>query len=380
MIKLKEINVKYDFDEVDTLYESIISLCHSFHTIDTNKKSLTKKIELLITSRNHDENIVSMLRESNVKISNELTKSRKEYGAVEIEMKSVGELADKIDKMDFIKSRLSGIRRVNAGLQLKLIPIAAKVEKLQEELFDLRKKKQNIVSRHTELMMKSSEFARLRTKIMPKGDLLELRDRFAEESAKLEKYIKSRIVENLKEELSRIVPERDELKQELETTIAKLLSVGESIKSLETQINKMSPKVIPEKDAEELEENVGKLRKQKNELTIEKTELSPKIATLAEDEENITTILESLKLKTKRDREKLASLKKEMDELKIDKNSIKQFDEKVRTQEEELFVRKGILDSLKKEYEELKDKNRKYKATIDEVNKITDKLKKQIGD
>ena len=127
MIKLKEINVKYDFDEVDTLYESIISLCHSFHTIDTNKKSLTKKIELLITSRNHDENIVAMLREANVKISNELTKSRKEYGAVENEMKSVGELADKIDKMDFIKSRLSGIRRVNAGLQLKLIPIAAKV-------------------------------------------------------------------------------------------------------------------------------------------------------------------------------------------------------------------------------------------------------------
>lgn len=379
MIKLKEINVKYDFDEVDTLYESIISLCHSFHTIDTNKKSLTKKIELLITSRNHDENIVAMLRESNVKISNELTKSRKEYGAVENEMKSVGELADKIDKMDFIKSRLSGIRRVNAGLQLKLIPIAAKVEKLQEELFDLRKKKQNIVSRHTELMMKSSEFARLRTKIMPKGELLELRDRFAEESAKLEKYIKSRIVENLKEELSRIVPERDELKQELETTIAKLLSVGESIKSLETQINKMLPKVIAEKDAEELEENVGKLRKQKNELTKEKTELSPRIATLAGDEENITTILESLKLKTKRDREKLASLKKEMDELKIDKNSITQFDEKVRTQEEELFVRKGILDSLKKEYEELKDKNRKYKATIDEVNKITDKLKKQIG-
>ena len=371
--------VKRDLDQMDTLYESIISACNSVYTIDSDKKELSRRIELITTARGNDINIVSMLKESNSKITEDLREHKKEYDSLEIETKSVNDLVGKIDRMDFIKSKLSGLKRSNTTMQLKIIPVLAKVQDMDEELFGLRKKRAKVVEDHARLIVESSECAKLRKKILPKGKLLEIRDRLSAETSKLEKYVKSNVIENFKEELAVIIPERDELIQKLETAIERLASAEKTIKSLEDKVEKIGPKVMTEDDAAKLEEEVGIQREKKNELTKEQKALSPKMAALAEDEESKTSILESYKLKNKKAADKLATLKKEMKELDMDKDSIGKFEEDVVSKEEELEVKKGILDHAKKEYSDLVEANRRYKATIDEVDKITARLGKSVN-
>ena len=370
--------VKRDLDQMDVLYESIISACNSFYIIDSDRKELSKRIELITTARDNDINIISMLKESNSKISEDLGEHKKEFDCLEIETKSVNDLVSKIERMDFIKSKLSGLKRANTAMQLKIIPVLAKVQEMDAELFGLRKKREKVFEEHAGLIVESSECAKLRKKILPKGKLLELRDRLSSESSKLEKYVKSNVIENFKEELAVIIPERDELKQKLETAIERLSSVEKTITSLGEKVNKIEPKVMSADDAAKQEEEVGTQRKRKNELTQEQKALSPRMATLAEDEENKTSILESYKLKNKKATDKLAALKKEMKELDMDKDSIGKFEEDVVSKEEELEVKKGILDHAKKEYSDLVEANRKYKSTIDEVEKITAKLDKTV--
>ncbi|MGR3219437.1 MAG: hypothetical protein ACUZ8H_06405 [Candidatus Anammoxibacter sp.] len=371
--------IKRDLGQMDVLYESIISACNSLSVIDTDKKELSRRIELIIAAGDNDLNIVSMLKESNSKISDDLNEHKKEYDALDAETKSVNDLVGKIERMDFIKSKLSGLKRSNTTMQLKIIPVLAKVQEIDEELFGLRKKRDKVIEEHAGLIVESSECAKLRKKILPKGKLLEIRDRLSTETSKLEKYVKSNVIENFKEELAVIIPERDELKQKLETAVERLASTEKTIKTLEEKVGKIEPKVISEEDAAKLEEEVGIQRKKKNELTQEQKALSPKIATLAEDEENKTSILESYKSKNKKAADKLTTLKKEMEELDMDKDSIGKFEEEVVSKEGDLEVKKGILDHAKKEYSDLVEANRRYKATIDEVDKITAKLDKAVN-
>ena len=368
--------LKQEVLELNSLYSGIISVCGSYNKMGLEEKELAKKVEIITNGIEQDESIVFMLKESNKRISEELNTAKENYKDIKRSMKAAGELVRKLEKMDFIQTELTGLKRFNTSMRLKVTPLSAKVWKVQEELFNLRKEKKQILKEHSEIMTKSKEFVGLRTKILPLGELLDIKDRLTVESARLEKYLKE--VGHFKEELARLVPMRDNLKQELETTLERLSSVQEHINSMKEKIKKLAPRSMPEEDIKRLEDSNATRKKKKNLLTEEKKQLSPSVASTAEEEENLTTILESYQVKSKRDKDKLSALKKDMKEMDIDKNAVDKLRDKVSTIDMELEAKRREYDSLKKEYSEITDVNQKYKRTIEEVEKKTKKLKKMM--
>jgi uncharacterized coiled-coil DUF342 family protein len=135
---------------------------------------------------------------------------------------------------------------------------------------------------------------------------------------------------------------------------------------------------MPEEDEKRMAVEVSGLKAKRDALNNEKKALSPKVASLAEEEENAATILDSYRAKNKKDSAKLAALKKDLKELDVDKNSIDQLREKASLKSNELEARRMESAAVKKEYSEVAETNQKYKAVIEEVDKGTKKLKKMM--
>lgn len=362
--------------ELKKLHNDFFSVCGSFSKVDQKNKDIVRKIELITDGIENDKNIISLLKESNRRISEELHTAKTEYGDIKDSMKATGELVRKLEKMDSMKTGLSGLRRVNALMRLKVTPLSAQIWKLQEDLFNLRKEKKEVLKEHSETMKLENEVIGLRTKVLPLSQLLDLKDRLAEESARLVKNSKES--GRFKDELSSLIPMRDNLKQEIETSVERLSVTEKRINSMKEKTEKFSSKVMPEEDVQKLDEGVTTLRNKKGALTEEKKDLSPKIASIAEEDEKNTTILESYKLKNKKDGDKLSALKKELKGMDIDSASIDKLREKVSSAEVELEAKRKELGNLKKEYSLVISSNQKYKTTIAEVEKGTKKLKKMM--
>lgn len=372
---IKEIPaINQDRYELKKLHTNIFSVCGSFSKVDQKKTETAKKIELIKDGIENDKKIVSLLKTSNRRISEELQTAQNEYGEMKDSMKTTGELVGKLEKMDSMKTELSGLRRANALMRLKVTPLSAQIWRFQEDLFNLRKEKKEALKEHSETMKLKNEVIGLRTKVLPLSQLLDLKDRLAEKSTRLEKNSKE--AGRLKEELSGLIPIRENLKQEIETTVERLSSIEERMNSMKEKTEKLSSKVMPEEGVKKLDEEVATLRKKKGTLTEEKSDISPKIASIAEEEEKMSTVLESYKLKNKKDGDKLSALKKELKGMDINKASIDKLREKVSSAEGELEVKRKELGNLKNEYSQVISSNQEYKATIAEVEKGTKKLKK----
>ena len=368
--------LKQELFEFHKLYSSILSVCGSYNKMGLEEKELAKKIEIITSGIEQDKNIASMLKESNRRISGELNTAKENYGDLKASMKEVEDLVIKLEKMDSIQAELAGSKRNNTSLRLKLMPFSAKVWKLQEELFSLQKEKKRVLKNHSELMKKKDAFTSLAPKVLPSGQLLSTKDKLVEETSRSEDN--SRETGNYKEELVRLVPLRDDMKQELETISEKYSSAQEHISSMEVKINKLTPKIMPEEEIKRLSDDLVSMREKRRTLAEEKKELSPRIASIAEEDENLSSILESYQLKNKKDKDKLSALKKDLKEMDIDKNTVDKLREKVSTIDGELEAKRREYGSLKKEYSEVTDANQKYKRIIEEVEKKTKKLKKML--
>lgn len=369
--------VKHNIRELNNLYDNIVSISVSSGEINSNKKELTEKIDLITSGMKQDAKIVGMLKKSNEQISTELQSAKDKYGSLKVSMKEVGELVRKLEKMDAIETELSGLKRLNTAMRLKVTPLSAKIWKLQEDLFNLKKEKVTVQGEHTELMKRSREFVELRTKILPMGEILNLRDRVTSESATLEKNRNE--VERIKADLADLVPVRDSLKQELEVTLERLTTIKDSISSLEGKVRKMAPRVMPEEDERNLVEEVSTLKSKREVLMAEKKEISPRIAAIAEEEEQMTAILESYQAKNKKDGDKLALLKKDLKAMDVDKDTVSKLENEVLSIEGKLKVKKKEGDKNRTEYSKLMDDNQIYKATIKEVDEGTAKLKQMMS-
>lgn len=369
-------NLKNDGRELNRLYSNILSFYGSFNKMGLEEKELAEKIEIITSGIQQDKNIVLLLKESNKRISGELETEKKEYRQIQNSLKAVGELVGKLEKMDSIETELAGLKRNNTSIRLKLMPFSAKVWKLQEDLFRLQKEKKQVQKIHSELMKKKNDFTSLAPKVLPSGELLNIKDKLAEETSGLEE--RSKEIKNYKEELARLVPLRDNMKEELETIVERLSSAQEHISSMEGKIRKLAPKIMPEEEIKRLSDDVNSLREKRRVIAEEKKALSPRIASISEEEENLSSILESYKLKNKKDKDRLNTLKKEQKELGVDKSEVDELREKVSSLEEELEVKRREIDTLKKEHSEVIDANQKYKRIIDDVEKKTQKLKKMM--
>lgn len=368
--------LKQEVLELNRLYSVIVSVCGSYNKMGLEEKELAKKTELIKNGIEQDESIVSMLKESNKRISEELNAAKENYGDLKASMKEVEGLVIRLEKMDSIQAELAGSKRNNTSLRLKLMPFSAKVWKFQEVLFRLQKEKKQVLKDHSELMKKKDAFTSLAPKVLPSGELLGIKDKLVEETSRSED--KSKEIGKYKEELVRLVPLRDDMRQELDTISEKYSSVQEHISSMEVKVNKLTPKIMPEEEIKRLSDDLISMREKRRTLAEEKKELSPRMASIAEEDENLSSILESYQLKNKKDKDRLETLKKEQKKLDIDKDAIDKLREKASTIDIELEGKRREHDSLKKEYSEVTDANQKYKRIIDEVERKTKKLKGMI--
>ena len=368
--------LKQDLSELNRLYSVIVSIYGSFNKMGLEEKELAEKMGIINSGIEQDENIVSMLKESNKRISEELEAEKENYGDLKSSMKEVEELVIKLEKMDSMQTELAGSKRNNTSLRIKLMPFSARVWKFQEELFSLQKEKKQVLKIHSELMKKKNAFTSLAPKVLPSGELLSIKDKLIEEASRSEN--KSKEIGNYKEELARLVPRREDMKEELETITEKYSSAQQHISSMEEKINKLTPKIMLEEEIKRLSDDLISMREKRRTLAEEKKELSPRIASIAEEDENLSSILESYKLKNKKDKDRLETLKKEQKKLDVDKDAIDKLREKTSTIDGELEGKRREHDTLKKEFSEVTDANQKYKRIIEEVEKKTQKLKKMM--
>jgi chromosome segregation ATPase len=120
--------------------------------------------------------------------------------------------------------------------------------------------------------------------------------------------------------------------------------------------------LISEEDLKRLEDEVRPLRPKKAALAEETKELSPRLASIQAEGENMTSVLEANRLKNEKDRAKLTELRKEIEEEDIDKAGIDSLREKVTLIEGKCEVKKKELEKLKEQYSEAVSTNHRQDA------------------
>ena len=324
----------------------------------------------------HERNILLLLKSCNNRISEELKTAEKEHQEIKGSIEVEDAIVYKLEEMDRLKVELQKFRMVNAQMNVAVTTLSSKKGALQEEVLDLRKVREGVQKEHSEIMKRRNVVVRLRSKVLPKAELRELKAKLAEDSAGLKNI--SEELSWLKNEAPPLIQKRDSLKEELEQTVKRIPSAQEHITSLKDQVERLSPKVTSEEEVKSLEDEVRALKPRKERLTQENREISPRIASIREEEEKITSILEAYKSKNQKEKDRISEFEKESKEMDIDKDTVVKLRENVSSIEGELGVKRKDIERLKKEFSELLDSNQKYKATIKEVDEGTERLKKMM--
>lgn len=323
-----------------------------------------------------DRNILLLLKSSNNRISEELKTAEEEHQEIKGSIEVEDAIVYRLEEMDRLKVELQKFRMVNAQMNVVVTSLSAKIGELQEEVLGLRKVREGVQKEHSELMKKRNVVVRLRSKVLPKAELRELKAKLAEDSAALKNI--SEELSWLKNEAPPLIQKRDNLKEELEQTVKRIPLSQEHITSLKDRVERLSPKVTSEGEVEMLEEEVRALRPRKERLTQENREISPRIASIKEEEEKITSILEAYESKNQKEKDRISELEKESKDSAIDKDTVVKLRENVSSIEGELGVKGKDIERLKKEFSELLDSNQRYKAIIKEVDEGTEQLKKMM--
>lgn len=323
-----------------------------------------------------DRNILLLLKSSNNRISEELKTAEEEHQEIKGSIEAEDAIVYRLEEMDRLKGELQKFRMVNAQMNVVVTSLSAKIGELQEEVLGLRKVREGVQKEHSELMKKRNVVVRLRSKVLPKAELRELKAKLAEDSAGLKNI--SEELSWLKNEAPPLIQKRDNLKEELEQTVKRIPLSQEHITSLKDQVERLSPKVTSEDEVKRLEEEVRALKPRKERLTQENREISPRIASIKEEEEKITSILEAYRSKNQKEKDRISELERESKDLAIDKDTVVKLRENVSSIEGELGVKGKDIERLKKEFSELLDSNQRYKAIIKEVDEGTEQLKKMM--
>lgn len=322
--------------------------------------------------RDHRKGLL-LLRGSNNRISQELKTAEKEHEEIKKSVAEAEKIVDKLQRMDRLKTGLGKLRTANVQMNVIMTSLSTKISALQEDLFNLQKDREQVQKVHSEILKKRNEIINLRSKIMLASKFLGYMDKPAKEPTALKQTLEE--IESLKNDLPLLIEARDSLKEELRRTIERISVPRERTTSTKNKIAKLSPKVISEEDVKRLEDEVRTLRPKKAALAEESNEILPRVASMAEEEEKTTSILEAYRLKNQKERARLSEIKKEVKELDIDKDVVGKLREKVSSIEEEYEIKKMELEKLKEDHFELLDANQKYKAIIEEVEKGTESLK-----
>ncbi len=334
--------------------------------------------QLKAHGKQHEKNILLLLKSSNNRISGELETAEKEHNKIKDSIRASEGLVSRLETMDRLKVELPKLRTGNAQMNLILISLSRKINDLQEELIDLRKVREQLQKEHSEIIKKRNEVVNLRSKIIPEAKLRELKTKLAEDSAGLKNISKE--FDRLKNDVPLLIEKKESLKEELDQTVKQIPLVQKQVTSMKERIDRLAPKVTSEDEVKNLEEEVRTLGPKKENLTEENREISPKIASIKEEEEKLSSILDAYKSKNQKDEAKLSDLEKTRREMDITEDKLAKSRDDISSITGEFEDKKENIVKLKKEYSESLNANQAYKATIKEVEEGTDQLREMMGE
>ena len=327
--------------------------------------------------KQHEKNILLMLKSSHNRISGELETAEKEHNKIKDSIRASEGLVSKLETMDRLKVELPKLRTGNAQMNLILTSLSRKINDLQEELIDLRKAREQLQKEHSEIIIKRNEIVNLRSKIMPEAKLRELKTKLTRDSAGLKNISKE--FDRLKNDVPLLIEKKESLKEELDQTVKQIPLVLKQVTSMKERIDRLAPKVTSEDEVKDLEEKVRVLGPKKENLTEENREISPKIVSITEEEEKLSSIFDAYKSKNKKDEAKLSDLEKTRREMDITEDKLAKLRDDMSSLQGECEGKKENVEKLKKKYSELLNTNQTYKATIKEVEEGTEQLKEIMG-
>lgn len=327
-------------------------------------------------SLQHEKSTLLLLRSSNNRITEELKTVKKEHNQIKESIGVAGDLVYKLVRVDKLKVEVGKLRDVNARINMIVNSLSTQIGANHEELITLRKVRERVQKEQREIAERRNEVVGLRSKVLPKARLRELKGKLAEESAGLENI--SEELGRLKEEVPTLIQKKESMKEELEQMVERIPQAREHIISLEERTERLSPKVAPEEEVRRLQEEVGALKPKKESLTEENRKMSPKKASIMGEDEKLTSILDAYTAKNKKARDRIQEMEKKIREMGVDKAKVEKLKEDVSSLEGGLEVKKKELPALKNEYTQLLNAKQGFEAVIKEVEEGTEQLKQMI--
>ena len=324
----------------------------------------------------HDKNMLSLLKRTHTRISQELQIIEKQHNRIQNAIRVPEDIVHKLESLDKFKVELPKLRAGNARMNVILTALSGKMNVLQEELIGLRKTRETIQTELSEKLAKKNEAAKLRSRVMPKAKLSELKAKLDKDFAGLKQVTDE--LNRLKTEMPRLMEKRDELKEELGPTVKQISSSREQITISRQRLERLAPKVSSTGEVEKLESAVRSLRPRKEKLAEENREISPRVASITEEEEKLTSIHDAYQSKNQNDEAVLSGLEKDRKEADLSQDKLEELREHVSSLEGGFEAKKDEIERLKKEYAELLHTNQTYKAIIKEVEEGTELLKKMM--
>lgn len=324
----------------------------------------------------HDKKMLLLLQNSHNRIFKELKTAEKRHHEIANDIGASEEIVYQLKSLDELKVEVPKLKAGNTRMNVILTALSRKTAALQEALIDLRKARDEVQTALSEKTDKRNEVARLRSKIMPRAELNELKARLDNNLSGLKRV--SDELNRLKTEVPRLIENRNALKTELDQKEIRIPHTRNRITAMKQRFEQLTPKVVSERARADLEEAVRSLKLRKETLAEEIKEISPRIDAITGEEGKLTEILDAYQEKNNKDAAVLSGLEESVKEQGISKEKVDALRQQVVSLENGHAARKDEMERLKKDYAALLDANQSYKAIIKEVDEGTEQLKKMM--
>lgn len=326
-----------------------------------------------------DSSSLFLMQRSHDRFSKELRTVEQEHDDIQSAISVPDSVIQKLETIDRLTEGVKKIRQDNAQINGLLTSLSTRANQLREELSGLRRQREQRQTAHSEAVQRRDRLTDLKSRVLPEAQFRELERTLARDSAELKTILED--IKRLERAVPLLVSKKEDLEKQLEETVKQIPGVRERIGVLNERVDRLAPKVIEKEAVDRLESDVRSLKVKKKTLLERNQVLTPKVAGLTSEADKAASIIEAYEQKNQKDNAKILTYRDEISEIgtDLDEETIARLEQELAAIEGELETKSGSFKVLKTEYDERLAANQAFKATIEEVETKTRRLKARMS-
>ncbi len=326
-----------------------------------------------------DRTVLSLLQRSNGRISRELKSVEEKREEIRRGIPVPDSQIHKLETIDRLSKAVRKVRKDNARISRLLASLSDRADELRGELGDLRRRREQAQTEYTTAIQRRDHLTDLRSKVVPDAQFRELEKTLARETAQLRKIRED--IERLEKAIPLVMSQKEPLEKGVRETTEQIPSIRERIKVLDERLARLSAKAIEKEAVDQLESEVGSLKEKREKLVADSGVLTPKAAQLKAEADKTASVIEAYVQKNEKDEAKISAYEDEIRRMDVDmsEEAIAEMRKALSAAEAELETKSDSFKTVKSEYDELLTANQAFKATIDDVESKTRRLKARMS-